>query len=126
VLSILTGTLSSSCELVDVALTRLFNVAESSDGSVSDEIRIHAMNSLKTLFLDAKLGDAVASGIERGFGVAIRSFWSEKYVLITPTPLGRLLKRPRALQLGCSQRQHVVVFCLGAAHFWTPPVKPQA
>jgi hypothetical protein len=80
VLAILTGTLSASGELVDTALSRLFDVAESSDGRISDEIRIHAMNTLKTLFLDAKLAEAIAGGIERGFATAIRNFWSEKCV----------------------------------------------
>lgn len=56
----------------------LFEIAESSSTDVLDESRVHAMNTLRTAFLDAKCSNAVGPYIERGFLIAIKMFWSDK------------------------------------------------
>lgn len=77
VLAILSNATPDS-PLPSQALSRLFEMAETVNGSVPDDARIHAMNTLKTLFLDGDMADAARPFVERGFALAIRSFWSPK------------------------------------------------
>lgn len=64
----------------DRAFLRLFDIAESKTDDILDESRVHAMNTLRTAFLDAKTAGAVAPYVERGFLLSISMFWSSKWV----------------------------------------------
>ena len=61
------------------SLERLYGIAESTTGEIKDESRVHAMNTIRTIYLDSKGGVAAAQWIERGFILSLRLFWSPKY-----------------------------------------------
>lgn len=65
------------------SLERLFGIAESTTGEIKDESRVHAMNTIRTIYLDSKGGVAAAQWIERGFILSLRLFWSPKYAPAT-------------------------------------------
>ncbi|GAA6013372.1 hypothetical protein JCM8202_003123 [Rhodotorula sphaerocarpa] len=65
----------------DSALDRLFGIAESDGGEISDESRVHAMNTIRTIYLDSKGGVAAAKLIERGFMLSLKLFWSSNWIL---------------------------------------------
>ncbi|GAA5867264.1 hypothetical protein JCM8547_003140 [Rhodosporidiobolus lusitaniae] len=81
ILGLLLEILPSSRSAFDRAFTRLFEIAESTSSEISDESRTHAMNTIRTVFLDAKGGVAAAQYIERGFLVAISLFFSHNWIL---------------------------------------------
>ncbi|KAK4051970.1 hypothetical protein OIO90_004500 [Microbotryomycetes sp. JL221] len=62
------------------AIERLFKIAESKSVDVRDRSRVHAMNTLRTAFLDAKCTTLVNPYIERGFLVSIALFWSSNWI----------------------------------------------
>lgn len=64
----------------DESLERLFVIAESTTSEIKDESRVHAMNTIRTIYLDSKGGVAAGKWIERGFILSLRLFWSPKYV----------------------------------------------
>lgn len=64
------------------SLERLFGIAESTTGEIKDESRVHAMNTIRTIYLDSKGGVAAAQWIERGFILSLRLFWSPKYAFM--------------------------------------------
>lgn len=64
------------------SLERLFGIAESATGEIKDESRVHAMNTIRTIYLDSKGGVAAAGWIERGFILSLRLFWSPKYAFM--------------------------------------------
>lgn len=78
ILGILTAVLPTDKASFDRAFVRLFEIAESKSADILDESRVHAMNTIRTTFLDAKCSGAVGPYIERGFLIAISSFWSSK------------------------------------------------
>ncbi|GAA5880079.1 hypothetical protein JCM3774_003302 [Rhodotorula dairenensis] len=65
----------------DESLERLFGIAESTTSDVKDESRVHAMNTIRTIYLDSKGGVAAAKWIERGFILSLRLFWSPNWIL---------------------------------------------
>ncbi|GAA6027127.1 hypothetical protein JCM8097_002413 [Rhodosporidiobolus ruineniae] len=81
ILGLLLTILSSSRSAFDRAFTRLFEIAESTTSELSDESRVHAMNTIRTVFLDAKGGVAAGQYIERGFLVSISLFFSPSWIL---------------------------------------------
>ncbi|GAA5941468.1 hypothetical protein JCM10213_006094 [Rhodosporidiobolus nylandii] len=81
ILGLLLTILPSSRSTFDRAFSRLFEIAESTTPDISDESRVHAMNTLRTVFLDAKGGMAAAPFVERGFLVAISLFFSPNWIL---------------------------------------------
>ncbi|GAA5977823.1 hypothetical protein JCM11641_006083 [Rhodosporidiobolus odoratus] len=81
ILGLLLTILPSSRSAFDRAFTRLFEIAESTDPQISDSARVHAMNTIRTVFLDAKGGLAASQYIERGFLVAISLFFSPTWIL---------------------------------------------
>lgn len=78
ILGLMLAILPTSRPTFDAALIRLFEVAESTASEITDESRTHAMNTLRTIFLDAKGGVAAQQYVERGFHLSIRLFWSPK------------------------------------------------
>ena len=78
--AILCGTVSSSIKpsLVDVAMDSLFATAEAEQSI--DDARVHAMNTLRVLFIERELAGSVKPHIERGFRLVFRSFASPKSV----------------------------------------------
>lgn len=82
------------------ALERLFEIAESDSGDIKDESRVHAMNTIRTIYLDSKGGVAAAQSIERGFMLSLKLFWSPKSV--------PLHFRGRVRELTCSPRSWIL------------------
>ncbi|GJN90356.1 hypothetical protein Rhopal_003367-T1 [Rhodotorula paludigena] len=80
ILGLLLTILPSSRPTFDAALTRLFEIAESTTSDITDESRVHAMNTIRTVFLDAKGGVAAGRYVERGFLVSISLFWSPNWI----------------------------------------------
>ena len=78
ILGILIVILPTNRAAFDRGLARLFDIAESTSADILDESRVHAMNTLRTAFLEAKISTALAPYIERGFLVSISMFWSPK------------------------------------------------
>ncbi|KAI5474356.1 DNA polymerase gamma subunit 1 [Pseudohyphozyma bogoriensis] len=91
ILGILTAVLPTDKPTFDAAFVRLFEIAESKTDAITDESRVHAMNTLRTTFLDAKASLAVAPYIERGFLLAISLFWSPNWIIRNPFHVNRLL-----------------------------------
>ncbi|BGP09501.1 hypothetical protein JCM10049v2_005374 [Rhodotorula toruloides] len=81
ILGLMLAILPTSRPTFDAALIRLFEVAESTASEITDESRTHAMNTLRTIFLDAKGGVAAQQYVERGFHLSIRLFWSPNWIL---------------------------------------------
>lgn len=79
-MAILAGTVASPVKpsLVDVAMSSLFDTAEGDDSI--DDARVHAMNTLRVLFIERDLAGSVKPHIERGFRLVFRSFASPKSV----------------------------------------------
>ncbi|CEQ41609.1 SPOSA6832_03343, partial [Sporobolomyces salmonicolor] len=71
---LLTTILPSSRPTFERAFARLFEIAESTSPDILDESRVHAMNTLRTAFLDAKCAGAVLPYVERAFLLSI-SLW---------------------------------------------------
>ncbi|SGZ26074.1 BQ5605_C024g09829 [Microbotryum silenes-dioicae] len=80
IVGILNVVLSADRPTFDAAFVRLFDVAESTSSEILDESRVHAMNTLRTAFLDSKLTPGVAPYIERGFLISISLFWSSNWI----------------------------------------------
>ncbi|SCV70448.1 BQ2448_1842 [Microbotryum intermedium] len=80
IVGILNVVLSTDRPTFDAAFVRLFEIAESTSSKILDESRVHAMNTLRTAFLDAKLTNGVAPYIERGFLISISLFWSSNWI----------------------------------------------
>ena len=80
VMAILAGTVASPIKpsLVDVAMASLFETAEGVKSI--DDARVHAMNTLRVLFIERDLAASVKPHIERGFRLVFRSFASPKCV----------------------------------------------
>lgn len=78
ILGLMLAILPTSRSTFDTALVRLFEIAESTTPDITDESRTHAMNTLRTIFLDAKGGIAAQQYVERAFHLSIRLFWSSK------------------------------------------------
>ncbi|GAA5824054.1 hypothetical protein JCM11251_001502 [Rhodosporidiobolus azoricus] len=81
ILGLLLTILPSSRSTFDRALSRLFEIAESTTDDISDSSRVHAINTVRTVFLDAKGGLAASAFIERGFLVSISLFFSPNWIL---------------------------------------------
>ncbi|GEM08658.1 proteophosphoglycan ppg4 [Rhodotorula toruloides] len=81
ILGLMLAILPTSRQTFDAALVRLFEIAESTKSDITDESRTHAMNTLRTIFLDAKGGVAAQQYVERGFHLSIRLFWSPNWIL---------------------------------------------
>ncbi|BGP33485.1 hypothetical protein JCM10296v2_005289 [Rhodotorula toruloides] len=81
ILGLMLAILPSSRPTFDAALIRLFEIAESTTSDITDESRTHAMNTVRTIFLDAKGGVAAQQYVERGFHLSIRLFWSPNWIL---------------------------------------------
>ncbi|GAA5902144.1 hypothetical protein JCM8208_002487 [Rhodotorula glutinis] len=80
ILGLLLTILPSSRPTFDSAFSRLFEIAESTTPDITDSSRVHAMNTIRTVFLDAKGGLAAAPYVERGFLVSISLFWSPNWI----------------------------------------------
>ncbi|GAA5841760.1 hypothetical protein JCM9279_003095 [Rhodotorula babjevae] len=80
ILGLLLTILPSSRPIFDSAFSRLFEIAESTTSDITDSSRVHAMNTIRTVFLDAKGGLAAAPYVERGFLVSISLFWSPNWI----------------------------------------------
>ncbi|GAA5895288.1 tRNA methylation protein TRM732 [Sporobolomyces salmoneus] len=78
---LLTTILPSSRSTFEAGFTRLFEIAESTSTDISDESRVHAMNTLRTAFLDAKCAGAIGPFVERAFLLSISLFWSTNWIL---------------------------------------------
>lgn len=101
ILGILTAVLPTDKASFDRAFVRLLEIAESKSTDILDESRVHAMNTLRTTFLDAKCAGAVGPYIERGFLIAISMFWSPKYALFSlPSDLVRYRDSPQSMAAG--------------------------
>ncbi|GAA6057628.1 hypothetical protein JCM3770_005003 [Rhodotorula araucariae] len=91
----------SSRPTFDAAFTRLFEIAESTSADITDSSRVHAMNTIRTVFLDAKGGVAAAGYVERGFLISISLFWSPNWIcrnvalLLFATLIGRAFNARR-------------------------------
>lgn len=59
-------------------MDNLFDTAEA-ERSI-DDARVHAMNTLRVLFIERELAGSVKPHIERGFRLVFRSFASPKSV----------------------------------------------
>ncbi|GAA5888047.1 hypothetical protein JCM5296_005415 [Sporobolomyces johnsonii] len=77
---LLTTILPSSRPTFERAFARLFEIAESKSSDILDESRVHAMNTLRTAFLDAKCAGAVLPYVERAFLLSISLFWSTNWI----------------------------------------------
>ncbi|BGP49684.1 hypothetical protein JCM10450v2_005589 [Rhodotorula kratochvilovae] len=101
ILGLLLTILPSSRPTFDAAFTRLFEIAESTSADITDSSRVHAMNTIRTVFLDAKGGVAAAGYVERGFLVSISLFWSPNWIcrnvalLLFATLIGRAFNARR-------------------------------
>ncbi|KPV74232.1 uncharacterized protein RHOBADRAFT_54083 [Rhodotorula graminis WP1] len=80
ILGLLLTILPSSRPTFDAAFSRLFEIAESTTPDITDSSRVHGMNTIRTVFLDAKGGLAAAPYVERGFLVSISLFWSPNWI----------------------------------------------
>ncbi|GAA5873994.1 hypothetical protein JCM16303_002654 [Sporobolomyces ruberrimus] len=78
---LLTTILPSSRPTFEHGFARLFEIAESTSADVPDESRVHAMNTLRTAFLDAKCAGAIGPFVERAFLLSISLFWSTNWIL---------------------------------------------
>ncbi|GAA5994531.1 hypothetical protein JCM5350_006387 [Sporobolomyces pararoseus] len=78
---LLTTILPSSRRTFEHGFSRLFEIAESTSTDIPDESRVHAMNTLRTAFLDAKCAGAIGPFIERAFLLSISLFWSTNWIL---------------------------------------------
>ncbi|GAA5960789.1 hypothetical protein JCM3765_000817 [Sporobolomyces pararoseus] len=78
---LLTTILPSSRSTFEHGFSRLFEIAESTSTDIPDESRVHAMNTLRTAFLDAKCAGAIGPFIERAFLLSISLFWSTNWIL---------------------------------------------
>ncbi|GAA6017403.1 hypothetical protein JCM11491_006645 [Sporobolomyces phaffii] len=78
---LLTTILPSSRPTFERGFSRLFEIAESTSPDIPDESRVHAMNTLRTAFLDAKCAGAIGPFIERAFLLSISLFWSTNWIL---------------------------------------------
>ncbi|GAA5990105.1 hypothetical protein JCM10908_005823 [Rhodotorula pacifica] len=65
----------------DNSIERLFSITESTSSEIKDESRVHAMNTIRTIYLDSKGGVAAGKWIERGFILSLRLFWSPNWIL---------------------------------------------
>ncbi|GAA5899201.1 hypothetical protein JCM6882_009282 [Rhodosporidiobolus microsporus] len=81
ILGLLLTILPSSRSTFDRAFARMFEIAESTTPDISDSSRVHAINTVRTVFLDAKGGLAASGFIERGFLVSISLFFSPNWIL---------------------------------------------
>lgn len=80
ILSCLTAIIPTDRPTFDFAFARLLEIAESKTADILDESRVHAMNTIRTVLLDAKASERVAPYIERCFLLSISMFWSSKCV----------------------------------------------
>lgn len=80
ILGCLTAIIPTDPVSFDPAFSRLLEIAESKTTDILDESRVHAMNTLRTILLDAKATALVAPYLERTFLLAISMFWSPKSV----------------------------------------------
>ncbi|GAA6058973.1 hypothetical protein JCM10212_001683 [Sporobolomyces blumeae] len=78
---LLTTILPASRSAFEGGFARLFEIAESTSADIPDESRVHAMNTLRTAFLDAKCGGVVGPFVERAFLLSISLFWSTNWIL---------------------------------------------
>ncbi|GAA5933380.1 tRNA methylation protein TRM732 [Sporobolomyces koalae] len=78
---LLTTILPSSRKTFEDGFSRLFEIAESTSADVPDESRVHAMNTLRTAFLDAKCAGVIGPFVERAFLLSISLFWSTNWIL---------------------------------------------
>lgn len=127
ILGLLLTILPSSRPTFDSAFSRLFEIAESTTLDITDSSRVHAMNTIRTVFLDAKGGLAAAPYVERGFLVSISLFWSPKSVrtashLLSPPVLTPL---PRRAQLDLPQRRPPPLRHPHHARFQRSPHQPR-
>ena len=79
-LAIFSAILPSDKTSFTCAFDRLFEISESKSDKISDESRVHAMNTLRTVFSDGKLAKYLVPYVERAFILAISMFWSTRYV----------------------------------------------
>ena len=82
ILSCLTSIAQVDRKAFAPSFIRLLEIAESKDPEILDESRVHAMNTLRTIFLEAKASIAVAPFIERAYLLSISLFWSDKSVFL--------------------------------------------
>ena len=80
ILGLLTAVLPTDKATFTRAFGRLFEIAESNAADITDESRVHAMNTIRTTILDAKASAAVGAFFERAFLLSISMFWSANWI----------------------------------------------
>lgn len=76
ILATLVTSRNKRTELLRLVMEHLFKAAHDNNTETTNNVQVHSINTLRTTFLESKLGPAVLPYAERGFLLAIHSFRS--------------------------------------------------
>lgn len=76
ILAVLNSNLAKSPHLLDECIDHLHETATANTSAESNNAQVHAINTLRMMFLETKLGLAILPHAERGFILAIKCFRS--------------------------------------------------
>lgn len=77
ILATLVASRSKRSQLLQLSMDHLFQVAQDNTTESNNNVQVHSINTLRSIFLESKLGPAVLPYAERGFLLSIHSFRSE-------------------------------------------------